>query len=183
MPTISIISSSVRTDRKSHNVALYFQKYITENNLATVEILDLKSYNFPLFEERLRLQKEPLPQTKEFAEKIKTSHGILIVTPEYNGGIPASLKNVIDLLYDEWHHKPIAISTVSAGMFGGSQVLVALQFTLWKMMAWTIPATFPVSQVQEKFDELGNATNKAETDKYAAVFIKELLWCMNANEK
>ena len=42
MPHISIISSSVRNDRKSHNVSLYFQKYLTVNNLATAEIIDLK---------------------------------------------------------------------------------------------------------------------------------------------
>lgn len=40
--TIAIISASVRTGRNSDRVALYFQNYITEQNLATVKILDLK---------------------------------------------------------------------------------------------------------------------------------------------
>ena len=110
---ISILSASVRTGRNSHRVALYFKKYIEERNLSTVEILDLKSYQFPVFDERLRFQKNPTPQTLEFTEKIKSADGVLIVTPEYNGGYPASLKNVVDLLYDEWHRKPLAISTVS----------------------------------------------------------------------
>ncbi len=38
----------------------------------------------------------------EFAKKVKAADGIIIVTPEYNGGYPASLKNAIDLLYVEW---------------------------------------------------------------------------------
>jgi NAD(P)H-dependent FMN reductase len=183
MPHIAIISSSVRIDRNSHRVALYFKNYLQTNNLATVEILDLKEYNFPLFDERLRLQKNPSVQVMEFAEKIKAADGILIVTPEYNGGYPASLKNVVDLLYDEWHRKPVAISTVSDGIFGGTQVITSLQFSLWKIKAWTVPAMFPVPKVSGAFDENGIPADKAATDKRAAGFINELLWCIDANSK
>jgi NAD(P)H-dependent FMN reductase len=183
MPHIAIISSSVRIDRNSHRVALYFKNYLQTNNLATAEILDLKQYNFPLFDERLRLQKNPTAEVIDFAEKIKTADGVLIVTPEYNGGYPASLKNVVDLLYDEWHQKPVAISTVSDGVFGGTQVITSLQFSLWKIKAWTVPAMFPVPKVSGAFDENGIPADKAATDKRAAGFINELLWCIDANSK
>ena len=183
MPHIAIISSSVRIDRNSHRVALYFKNYLQANNLATTEILDLKEYSFPLFDERLRLQKKPPAQVIDFAEKIKAADGVLIVTPEYNGGYPASLKNVVDLLYDEWHRKPVAISTVSDGIFGGTQVITSLQFSLWKIKAWTVPAMFPVPKVREVFDENGTAADKAATDKRAAGFINELMWCIEAKSK
>jgi NAD(P)H-dependent FMN reductase len=183
MNHIVIISSSVRLKRASNRVALYFKNYIEENKLASAEILDLNEYQFPIFNERLKLQVNPSVQTLAFAEKIKLANGVVIVTPEYNGGYPAALKNVIDLLYDEWHRKPIAISTVSAGGFGGTQVITSLQFTLWKIRAWTVPAMFPVPKVQEMFDEMGNPTDKITMDKKAEAFIKELLWCMEAKEK
>jgi NAD(P)H-dependent FMN reductase len=182
MPNIVIISSSVRTGRNSHRVAIYFYNYLKENNIATTEILDLNDYKFPLFEERLKYQKTPSEVVMSFAEKIRNADGVIIVTPEYNGGYPASLKNVIDLLYDEWFRKPVAISTVSAGDFGGTQVITSLQFTLWKIRAWTVPATFPVARVSEKFDEDGVPANKPEEDKRASRFINELLWCMRAKE-
>lgn len=54
MPHIAVISSSVRRERKSHNVAWYFKTYLKENNLSTAEILDLKEYNFPSFEDTLK---------------------------------------------------------------------------------------------------------------------------------
>jgi NAD(P)H-dependent FMN reductase len=181
MRHISIISSSIREGRKSHNVSLYFQNYLNENKLATSEILDLKAYNFPLFQDTLKTQVNPAENVLEFADKIHASDGIILVTPENNGGYPASLKNAIDLLYDEWNHKPIAIATVSAGPFGGNQALVALQFTLWKMMAWTIPAMFSVPSVEKAYDENGNALDKMNSDKFAAIFIKELLWCIEAD--
>ncbi|WP_310556306.1 NAD(P)H-dependent oxidoreductase [Flavobacterium sp.] len=180
---ISIISSSIRTGRKSHNVALYFQHYLNENRLATVEILDLASYNFPIFEERLKNQSNPSLTSLEFKNKIISSDGIMIVTPEYNGSIPASLKNVIDLLYEEWHRKPIAFSTVSGGDFGGLQALTHLQFIFWKMRAWTFTANFPVSRVQEKFDDFGVPTNKKETDGFAQIFIDEFVKCIESSQK
>ena len=183
MRHITIISSSVREGRKSHNVSLYFQNYLFENSLATTEIIDLKEYNFPIFEGTLKTLINPSEGTLDFARKIKSSDGIIIVTPEYNGGYPASLKNAIDLLYDEWKHKPIGIATVSAGPFGGSQAMLALQFTLWKMKAWTIPEMFSVPTVNNAYDEKGNAIDKTKSDKLAAVFIKELLWCIEADKE
>lgn len=183
MPHIAIISSSIRTGRQSHRVALYFKNYLENKGLATAEVLDLAEYNFPLFEERLRFQKNPSAETLEFAEKIKAADEVLIVTPEYNGGYPASLKNVVDLLYDEWRRKPVAISTVSAGGFGGMQVITSLQFSLWKIQAWTVPAQFPVPKVQEAFDENGVPTDPASMDKRASAFIGELLWCVEAKKR
>lgn len=182
MDKISIISSSIREERNSHRVALYFNKYLGGNNLALAEIIDLKEYNFPLFNSVLKKQKNPPDNAIAFAEKIKLSDGIIIVMPEYNGGIPASLKNAIDLLYEEWRHKPVGIVTVSAGPFAGTQALVALQFTLWKMKAWTITEMFSVPKVQDAYDEDGNPTDKELTDKLADVFVKELLWCVKADK-
>ena len=182
MRHISIISSSVRVGRKSHNVSLYFQNYLTENKLATSEIIDLKEYNFPIFEGTLKTLINPAQNVLEFADKIKSSDGIIIVTPEYNGGYPASLKNAIDLLYEEWRHKPVGIVTVSSGPFAGTQALVSLQFTLWKMMAWTIPAMFSVPTVDKAYDENGKALDKSNSDKLAAIFIKELLRYIEADK-
>ncbi|WP_187261954.1 NADPH-dependent FMN reductase [Pontibacter beigongshangensis] len=183
MPHIAIISSSVRTGRNTHRVALFFQKYITENNLATVELLDLKEYNFPIFEERLQHLQEPTEQVLDFAASIKKADGVIIATPEYNGGYPASLKNVVDLLYQEWYRKPIGLVTVSDGQFGGTQVMASLQFTLWKIRAWVVPAKFPVSKVQENYAIDGTPTDRANTEKHAAIFMEEMRWCIDAKGK
>ena len=183
MPHIVLIASSVRAGRKSHRVVLYLKKYLEEHQLATTEIVDLKEYDFPVFHERYSRLEAPTSAMQDFREKILKADGVLIVTPEYNGGYPASLKNALDLLYDEWHRKPVAISTASNGSFGGTQVITSLQFSLWKMRAWTVPAMFPVPKVQENYDEEGNPTDKEATDKRAGQFLRELLWCIEAKKK
>jgi len=183
MAHIAIISSSVRIGRKSHGVALYFKNYIETNNIATTEIIDLNEYQFPIFEERLKYLKDPSAKLLEYADKIKKADGVLIVTPEYNGGYPASIKNAVDVLIDEWYRKPLLISTVSNGLFGGSQVLTSLHFSLWKIKAWMVPAMFPVPTVQKNFDDNGVPVDKEGTDKRAAAFIGELMWCIEAKSK
>lgn len=181
MPHIAIISASIRPDRKSHRVALYFEKYLANHKLATSEIVDLRAYNFPIFDEILKKQENPDSQLLDYAQKIDSAHGIIIVTPEYNGGFPASLKNAVDVLYDEWRHKPTGIVTVSDGPFAGNQCLVSLQFTLWKMKAWTITEMFSVPNVSKTYSEEGVPVDKEATDKLAQVFVKELMWCVKAD--
>ncbi len=180
---IAIVSSSVRAGRNSHRVALFFKNYIESNKLASVDVLDLFEYQFPVFEERLKFQKTPSGKALEFSDRINSAEGVIIVTPEYNGGYPASLKNVIDLLTDEWKRKPVAISTVSSGGFAGMNVITSLQYSLWKIQAWTVPALFPVPKVSEAYDEQGIPSDKSGSEKRAKAFIDELLWCMEAKKR
>jgi len=180
---IRIISSSVRNDRKSHRVALFFEKFIKETRDADVAILDLNEYRFPIFSERLRYLENPDAKAVEFSEEVGKADGIIIVTPEYNGGYPASIINAVDLLISEWRRKPVAISTVSDGSFGGSQCLTSLQFSLWKIRALTVTAQFPVPDVEKNYDESGNPSNPEIVQKRATAFINELYWFRNAVRK
>ena len=176
MADIIIISSSVRKNRKSHRVALFFQSFIESKGQDRPEILDLMECNFPLFDQRLSRMKNPKPEWVAFSDRINKAEGVIIVTPEYNGGYPASLKNVIDFMYKEWHRKPMAIATVSDGQYGGTQVIQSLQFTLWKIGAWTIPVRYHVSNVDTAYDENGVSSNPELTDKLAGALLEELLW-------
>ena len=180
---IVILSSSIRLNRNSHRAAIYFQKYLQDNHLASTEIIDLKEKNFPLFDERLAYHPAPTEEMLVFSGQIKKADGVILVTPEYNGGYPAALKNAIDLLYDEWYKKPIAIATASDGDFGGTQVITSLLFTLWKIRAWVAPVRYPIPRVQDAFDENGIPADKKTQDKRTKVFINELLWCIESNNR
>jgi NAD(P)H-dependent FMN reductase len=183
MLKIAIISGSVRQGRRSHHVALYFEKYIKEHQLAEPEILDLKEFNFPVFEERLMYQKDPSEKAKLFSEKITAADAVILVFPEYNGGYSASIKNAVDLLVKEWYHKPVGLVSVSSGGFGGMNALALLQSVMNKIKAVPVSANFPVPKVDENFDEQGNAKDKEATDKRAAMFMKEVTWFAEAFNK
>lgn len=183
MPHIVILSASIRIKRNSHRVALYFKRFIEEKGLATVSILDLNDYAFPIFTERLKFMESPDEKVLDYAGKIVAADGVLIVTPEYNGGSPASLKNAIDVLEPEWARKPVSIVTVSSGNFGGMNMITSIQYSLWKLHAWTVPYIFPVAKVETAYDESGKPADKEGTDKRAARFVKELLWCIEAKNR
>lgn len=183
MSDILIISSSVRKRRNSHRIALFLQKYIAGRGLGEPGILDLKEYDFPLFEERLTRAEDPEEKWREASERVNRAKGVIIVTPEYNGGYPASLKNVIDFMYKEWLRKPIALAAVSDGQFGGTQVVQSLQFVLWKIGAWTVPARFHASFADKSYDEHGVPADKELSEKMAGMFVDELLWCMEAKRR
>lgn len=183
LPHIAILSASVRAGRNSHRVALFLKRFIEERNLATPEIVDLNEYQFPIFNERIMYQEKPIDSLLDYSKRINDADGVIIVTPEYNGGYPASLKNAIDVLYPEWQKKPVAISTCSDGDFGGSQVIISIQYSLFKMHVMTVPALFPNPRVDKSYDESGNPVDKAGTEKRALYFVNELLWYIEAKKR
>ncbi len=183
MYDIAIISPSVRKGRKSHRIALYFNELIKANGLGNPVIIDLMGYNFPVFEERLKFQESPLPAALDFAEKIRSADGVIIILPEYNGGYPASLKNATDLLTTEWRRKPVAFACVSDGQFGGSQSVTAMLFSLWKAGALTIPATLRLPNIDREFDAQGKPADKEAMDKRSSNLVKELLWYIEAKKR
>lgn len=180
MPKIAIISPSVRKGRNSHRVALYFSNLLKEMGIADHEILDLLEYNFPLFNERLKYQESPTQEMISFSDKIKSAGGVIIISPEYNGGSPASLKNAVDLLTDEWRRKPVAFVTVSDGNFAGTQAVISLQFSLWKLGALALPDTMRLPKIRNSFNENGIPFDKENTDKRAIAFINEFLLYINS---
>lgn len=183
MEHICIISSSIRNDRQSHRAALYLSDLLRETFSVESEILDLLKYKFPLFEERLKFLETPSAEILDFAERVRNADGILMVVPEYNGGYPASIKNVIDLLTDEWRKKPVAFAVVSNGQFAGSQVIFALQFSLWKIMALTVSPALRIPDIGTTLDENGVPSDKMVMDRRASPTIKELLWHIEAKRR
>ena len=183
MPHITIISASVRDGPKSHNAALHLQRMLQATG-STVDMLDLREFGFPLFHERLKFMKEPAANVLDFAARIRKAEGVIIVTPEYNGSFPASLKNVIDLLTDDWKGKPVAICTASGGAFAGTQVMVELLFPLWKIKAWVVPSSMQIPKVQEQFGADGSVLMDPEGwERRTNVFLNDLGWAIEARRR
>lgn len=176
---IPIILGSTRRERQSSKVARFVHERMAQRPQIETEIIDLLEYDFPIMEERLRFRDDPPPRLEEFSEKITRADSLVIVTPEYNNGYPGVLKNALDYLLPEYQRKPIGIVTVSAGGFGGINCLAQLRLVTLGMGAFPIPASLPISRVQNSFDDEGNLLD-ASYEKRAAGFIDEVLWFAEA---
>lgn len=176
---IPVIEGTTRRGRQSIKVARFVHERLRRRGGVETELLDLEEYDFPMMEERLRFRDDPPPRLQEFSDKIARADALVIVTPEYNNGYPGVLKNALDYLLPEYKRKPIGISTVSAGGFGGINCLAQLRLVTLGMGAFPIPAALPVSRVQDGFDEQGNPTDPT-FEKRADAFLDEVLWFAEA---
>ena len=176
---IPIIVGCTRRDRQTIKVARFVLARLRQRPGVQTELLDLLEYNFPIMEERLHRRDDPPPGLPEFGEKIGRADSLIITTPEYNNGYPGVLKNALDYLLPEYERKPIAIVTVSAGGFGGINCLAQLRLVTLGMGAFPIPASLPVSQVRDSFNEDGTPNDPAY-EKRAANFLDEVIWFTEA---
>ncbi len=136
---MTIIPVIERWTLGKNNAVNYINSYLQKQQFATSEILDIKAIG--LFSVGGEIEEKGL---KQLIKKIRTSSGILIVTSEFNGEYPKTLKILIDFFYERWNHKPVAISTVCDDEENCSQIIRSLQFSLWKINTYSVPVSFHV---------------------------------------
>lgn len=125
---IAIIVGSTRPARKGLDVAKWVHGLASQRSTAEYELVDLIDYQLPLLDEPVppAMQKSPTQEhTRRWAAKVASFDGYVFVTPEYNHGPPASLKNAMDFLYKEWCNKSAGF--VGYGAVGGARSVEMLR--------------------------------------------------------
>jgi len=120
---IKVITGSTREGRFSDKATAWIAEEIKKQKEAVVEVLDLRDYDMPFFNEPMSPSFKQEPYKNEavahFTKKIEEADGFVMVTPEYNHGTSGVLKNALDWVYREWNNKPVAF--VSYGSVGGAR--------------------------------------------------------------
>lgn len=160
---VKIIAFSGSLRKGSFNkMALRVAVKAAEEAGASVEVLDLKDYPMPGYDQDI--EDTGIPEIVEkFKAKINSADGILISSPEYNHSIPGILKNVIDWasrkspqLKDVFKNKKVGLLTASDGSFGGVRAQAAW-LPVFKTIGLIIyPPQQPIPTAQNVFDERGN---------------------------
>ncbi len=176
---VPIILGSVRRNRQSPKAARFMADRMRATGIIETEILDLREYDFPIMEERLRNRDDPPPRLAEFAGKIASADSVVIVTPEYNNGYPGVLKNALDYLLPEFKRKPVGIVTVSAGGGGGRICLAQLRLVMLGMGALPLPTGLAITQIRDSLTDDGTPVDEAY-ERRAERFLKEFLWYTEA---
>lgn len=129
MLNVKVIIGSVREGRFGDKPAAWIFKLAKQNPDLNVEFLDLKEYPMPFFNDATSpsMLKTPYthPEVVRWTQKIAEADAFIVVTPEYNHGYPASLKNAFDWVYKEWNQKPVAF--VAYGGVGGARSIEQLR--------------------------------------------------------
>lgn len=154
MIKIGIITGSTRPTRVSLQVAQWIERIATERKEVSFEIVDIKDFDLPLYDESIPAAFSSdylLPEVKSWSNKIKELDGFIFITPEYNRGITSALKNALDYLNPEFHNKAAGI--VSYGSSGGAVAAQQLRLVLSVPQVATV-STQPAFNLFADFKEM-----------------------------
>lgn len=148
-PTINIavIIGTARADRQSIKAANYVAKYGGLLDGVDVTVVDPREFDFPA-DGNSQDAKDP-----RYTDIVERADAFFIVTPEYNHGIPGSLKRMLDSEYSAYYHKPVALAGVSNGPWGGVRVCEALLPVCHRLGMINILPELYFPKIQELFDE------------------------------
>jgi NAD(P)H-dependent FMN reductase len=126
-PKIALIIGSTRKTRFADKPAQWMLKQAQTRDDMTVELVDLRDFDLPLFDEAASNLWMPSsdPRAVAWQNKLAEFDGYIFVVAEYNRSITGALKNALDQAYKEWAHKPM--TAIAYGSVGGTRALEHLR--------------------------------------------------------
>jgi NAD(P)H-dependent FMN reductase len=130
-PVLQIVVASTRPGRAGRGIADWFHGRAVESELFDVELVDLAEVGLPFFDEpnHPRLKQYVNAHTKEWSATVDRADAFVFVTPEYNHSFNAVLKNALDYLHHEWHHKAVGFVSYG-GVSGGTRAVAGLRLVV-----------------------------------------------------
>ena len=127
LPHIGIVVGSTREGRFADKPAQWFHGIASQRTDITAELIDLRDYPMPFFDEALSPAWAPVKSeaAQRWAQKLATLDGLVVITAEYNHGPTAVLKNAFDYAYKEFARKPIGF--VGYGGVGAARAVEQLR--------------------------------------------------------
>jgi NAD(P)H-dependent FMN reductase len=128
MSTLTVIIGSTRPGRAGQPIAEWFTDRARSHGGFDVEVADLAEIQLPMLDEphHPRLRQYTHQHTKDWSARIDRADAIVFVTPEYNYGYPATIKNAIDYLSQEWKDKPAGFVSYG-GLAAGTRAVQQLK--------------------------------------------------------
>jgi NAD(P)H-dependent FMN reductase len=185
MTVISVIVGSTREGRFSEKPAKWILQHLKTRKDVDARLLDLRDFPMPFFDQAATPAMPGRPPYKnEVVQKwtaaIAQSDGFVFVTPEYNYGPSAVLKNAIDWVYPEWNRKAVAF--VSYGSAMGVRSVQQLRQTMTELQLAPIRSSvhIPVATLWAHYQGGDVNAGLAELGKTAEAMIDDLLWWTTA---
>ena len=181
MTVISVIVGSTRKSRFSEKPAHWILQHLKKRNGVDARLLDLRDFPMPFFDQAVTPATPGRPAfenevVQKWTAAIARSDGFVFVTPEYNYGPSAVLKNAIDWVYPEWHRK--AACFVSYGSAMGVRSVQQLRQTVIEIQLAPIRSSvhIPVATLMAHYQGGDVDAGLAELEAPAGAMIDDLLW-------
>lgn len=180
---IAVILGSIRKVRRGERVAKWLMPQLSKIDGVEFELLDLRDYPLPFYDEDNSPDSLENGYSNEvatkWAAKIGEADGFILITPEYNRGTSAVLKNALDWVYNEWNKKPVAFVSYAPGAGAGIRAVEQLRENTIELQMAPIREAVHISHVLDSIDEKGNLL-KGHYNERVVIVVEQLLWWSNA---
>jgi NAD(P)H-dependent FMN reductase len=176
MPRLAVLVASTRPGRTAPAVAEWFVQAAREHGGFELDVVDLAELGLPFLDEpnHPRLRDYVHQHTRDWSARVEAADAVVVVTPEYNYGMPAVLKNALDFLHHEWAHKPIGFVSYGGVSAGTRSVQMTKQVvTTLRMYPLTEAVSIPF--VQQFVDDEGRMQPNETMDGAAKTMLDELV--------
>ncbi len=175
-PQIQIVLGSTREGRRGEAVAHWFADIARQRDDLEVELIDLRDWELPFISTPVPPAMAPPTDdlTRRWHDKVSEADGYVLVTPEYNHGYPAVLKNALDHVFHPWNRKPAAFVGYG-GPGGGVRAVEQLRQVVVELEMVPLRQQVMIPRVYAAFDEEGNLRDPWHAGDAARV-LDELSW-------
>lgn len=167
---LALIIGSTREGRFGPTVARWFADVVRRRRDMALDVIDLAEVALPAI-----YPSGPSPAVQAYTERIDRADAFVVVTPEYNHGYPASLKQAIDLPGPEWRRKPVGFVSYG-GMAGGVRAVEQLRQVFPELQATTVRDTVSFHSVWGLFGPSGRPTDPDGCGTAAETMLEDLSW-------
>jgi NAD(P)H-dependent FMN reductase len=185
MVTISVVVGSTRQGRFSEKPAQWILQHLKKRDGIEARLLDLRDFPMPFFDQAVSpATSGRAPYAHEVVKRwtavIAVSDGFVFVSPEYNYGSSAVLKNALDWVYLEWNRKAAAF--ISYGSAMGARGVQQLRETAIELQIAPVRSSvhIPVATLWAHFQGGDVDKGLAELERQAQTMIDDLLWWTTA---
>jgi NAD(P)H-dependent FMN reductase len=176
MPNLTIIVGSTRPGRAGAPIAQWFAARAKDHGGFDVTVVDLAELGLPLLDEpnHPRLGQYTQQHTKDWSAIVDAADAFVIVTPEYNYGYPASVKNAIDYLHREWQHKPVGFVSYG-GVAAGTRAVQQLKQVVTTLRMLPVTDSVNIPFYNQFLDSDGVFQPNAVLEQAADAMLDELV--------
>jgi NAD(P)H-dependent FMN reductase len=176
MQNVQIILGSTRPQRQGEKVARWITSLASQYEEIQAEYIDLRDWPLPFFSES---SSSPEHYSAEIVptwiQKVKEGDAYIFVTPEYNHGSSAVLKNALDYGSDAWFKKPAAFVGYSGDIGGGIRAVEQLRLISISLQMAPITEAIYIPVVWRQFNQDGQMINPV-VERKVKPFFEQLIW-------
>ena len=166
---LAIIYGSTRPGRLCDRVVNWVARELVHYPLIEIDVIDPLEFDLPPRHDGEHAGVAAL------SARLSEADAFIVVTPEYNHSFTASLKFVLDLVYEPWHGKSVAFVSYG-GISGGLRAVEQLRLVFAELHAVTVRDTVSFANPWGRFAEDGSLENPIEARQSLVRLIARLSW-------